>query len=128
MRKVGFIPMTADGHLDEFLLAVKYPKIPMTQSMIQEALPALQKYFRCSDLPNKYKKTFTKAYNTLRGIGSPTKLTDLRDDERSAIQAYVATGHPVSGKSMMWIPAQKEFVEFDTMGVGSIGEGMYVLP
>lgn len=47
LRKTKFIPITPDGEIDEFLLAVKYPKLPITRESLDEVLPTLEKYVKC---------------------------------------------------------------------------------
>lgn len=128
LRKAHFVPLTANEEIDEFLLAVKEPEVPLTPRAIAEAMPALEKYIQCKNLPKLYKKSFMRAYEALRTVKHPVSIDDFEDAEKSAIQSYVAMGHPVSGLSLIWDPKEKEFVSFDELHIEAIGDGAYVLP
>lgn len=94
--------MTDNKEVDEFVLAVKNPKMLLTPEAARTALPYLEKYVACRNLPELHAKTFKRAYKTLSELEDPMTLNEMTTQQKSALENYVATGHPVSGDSLIW--------------------------
>lgn len=99
LKTLSFVPYTLDDELDEFALAVKNPKMTLTQEAAQTALPTLEKYVACKKIPNLHAKTFKRAYDVLSGLDEDTRVEDMPEKAKAALQSYLATGHTVSGES-----------------------------
>jgi hypothetical protein len=128
IKKVGFIPITQEGTLDEFLLAVKDPMSKITPEAVEVALPQLEAYVECNTLPKKFKKTFTKARDSLRNLRVAKSINKFEPSEKPAIESYVAMAHTVSGESKVWNGKKGEFVDFDMTGIPPVASDKYVQP